>query len=428
MYTAATTPYTDEDIVARAAATFGVHLPPAAAIRFVRVPATRLLDAALYPRFTMVGQSLGSMVAAWQALRAYTPAVFVDTTGAAFTFVVAKLLAGCAVGAYVHYPTITTEMVSAVAEQRPSHNNDGAVAASAAATRAKLAYYAAFAAAYRLTGGLADTVAVNSRWTKGHIDALWRLPAAGGDLFEPAPSVAASLARALGCAGRRPAAVTMYPPCNTAALAALPLGGRDRVIVSIGQFRPEKDHALQLRAFAAFRSRSPDYADVRLQLVGGARDEGDRQRVAALRSLAADLGIADAVEFAVNVSLEDLKARYGRAAVGVHTMWNEHFGIGVVEMMAAGLVTVAHASGGPRADIVNQDGASTGFLATSVAEYADAFEAVFAGRVDTHAMTAAARASVARFSDAAFAATFLATFAPILRAAGAAHVAPPPAT
>jgi alpha-1,2-mannosyltransferase len=33
-------------------------------------------------------------------------------------------------------------------------------------------------------------------------------------------------------------------------------------------------------------------------------------------------------------------------------MWNEHFGIGVVEMLAAGLVTVAHDSAGPKMDIV----------------------------------------------------------------------------
>ena len=35
----------------------------------------------------------------------------------------------------------------------------------------------------------------------------------------------------------------------------------------------------------------------------------------------------------------------GMASVGLHTMWNEHFGIGVVEMMAAGLAVVAHDSG-----------------------------------------------------------------------------------
>jgi hypothetical protein len=30
--------------------------------------------------------------------------------------------------------------------------------------------------------------------------------------------------------------------------------------------------------------------------------------------------------------------------LGIHTMWNEHFGIGIVEMMAAGLLTIAHRS------------------------------------------------------------------------------------
>lgn len=44
----------------------------------------------------------------------------------------------------------------------------------------------------------------------------------------------------------------------------------------------------------------------------------------------------------------------GRAKVGLHTMWNEHFGIGVVEYMAAGLIPVAHKSGGPLMDIVTE--------------------------------------------------------------------------
>lgn len=33
-------------------------------------------------------------------------------------------------------------------------------------------------------------------------------------------------------------------------------------------------------------------------------------------------------------------------------MWNEHFGIGIVEMMAAGLLVIAHNSGGPKTDII----------------------------------------------------------------------------
>eukprot|EP00592_Proboscia_alata_P011812 CAMPEP_0194383926 /NCGR_PEP_ID=MMETSP0174-20130528/70708_1 /TAXON_ID=216777 /ORGANISM="Proboscia alata, Strain PI-D3" /LENGTH=56 /DNA_ID=CAMNT_0039170621 /DNA_START=8 /DNA_END=175 /DNA_ORIENTATION=+ len=48
-------------------------------------------------------------------------------------------------------------------------------------------------------------------------------------------------------------------------------------------------------------------------------------------------------------------------------MWNEHFGIGIVEMMSAGLVTIAHDSGGPKSDIVTTD--KTGYLAATEGEY-----------------------------------------------------------
>ena len=48
------------------------------------------------------------------------------------------------------------------------------------------------------------------------------------------------------------------------------------------------------------------------------------------------LNVSDCVEFRVNVAFEDLKAELAQASVGLHTMWNEHFGIALVELMAAG--------------------------------------------------------------------------------------------
>merc|ERR1712157_469329 len=55
-------------------------------------------------------------------------------------------------------------------------------------------------------------------------------------------------------------------------------------------------------------------------------------------------------------------------------MWCEHFGIGVVEFMAAGAIPIAHNSGGPKSDIVvNWRGEQpVGLLATSPEEYAEA--------------------------------------------------------
>lgn len=139
----------------------------------------------------------------------------------------------------------------------------------------------------------------------------------------------------------------------------------------------------------------------------------------ALRALATELGLPTGnVEFRPNIPLGDLRTALGAATAGLHTMWNEHFGIGVVEMMAAGVATIAHDSAGPRMDIVRPyEGQRTGFLATTPAEYADALEAVFASDspLDIDALTTAARASVSRFSDEEFAITFFASVIGMVR-------------
>jgi len=46
----------------------------------------------------------------------------------------------------------------------------------------------------------------------------------------------------------------------------------------------------------------------------------------------------------------------------------EHFGIAVVEMMAAGLIVLAHDSAGPKMDIISND-RTCGFLCTDEDSY-----------------------------------------------------------
>jgi len=92
----------------------------------------------------------------------------------------------------------------------------------------------------------------------------------------------------------------------------------------------------------------------------------------------------------------------------LHQMWNEHFGIGIVEMMAAGLITCAHDSGGPKSDIVVPlEGHRTGFLASTVEGYADAmYCALTLDHKEAVALRQRAQASASRFSDEVFAASF----------------------
>ncbi|CAK9025434.1 2-mannosyltransferase (Asparagine-linked glycosylation protein 11 homolog) (Glycolipid 2-alpha-mannosyltransferase) [Durusdinium trenchii] len=67
-----------------------------------------------------------------------------------------------------------------------------------------------------------------------------------------------------------------------------------------------------------------------------------------------------------------MQALLSQADVGLHTMRDEHFGISVVEFMAAGAVVIAHNSAGPSMDIVTPlpDGRMTGLLANDDEDYA----------------------------------------------------------
>lgn len=61
-----------------------------------------------------------------------------------------------------------------------------------------------------------------------------------------------------------------------------------------------------------------------------------------MQDLSKHLSLENSVEFHVNVSYQELLQNFERAAIGLHTMWNEHFGIGVVECLAAGLITISN--------------------------------------------------------------------------------------
>lgn len=414
-------------LIARASADFGVSLPEpeggiynnsargrraaqtrsaavkvGANLRFVRIAGRFLLEASTWPRFTLLGQSFGSILLALECVTRARVDVWVDTTGAAFTLPLVRAAGTHAAAAYIHYPTISSEMLSRVAARTATFNNNGTVARSVLLTNLKLYYYRAFAQAYRWAGQSASPggVMANSRWTAAHIKELW---------------------------GREPTVV--YPPCPTEALRTLPAGSRTRLVVSLAQFRPEKDHSKQLHAFANFRSRSRNFEDVRLALVGGARGAEDEARVAALRELARTLDVEAHVDFYVNAPLTAVRTLLGKATAGLHTMASEHFGIGVVEMQAAGVVVIAHDSGGPQADIVvppwrwsslRSAAPPVGLLAASVEEYATALEAVFSGSVNVQAVAAAGRVASARFSEEEFERAFVATLWPLIEIAAVA--------
>ncbi|KAI9204821.1 mannosyltransferase [Polychytrium aggregatum] len=361
-------------------------------LHFIKLKDWIWLEARKYKRLTMVGQSLGSIWVVWEALGALAPDIFVDSIGCAFTFPIVKLF-GASVVAYVHYPTVSSDMLQKVASRVADYNNKGSISSNPIKSFAKLWYYRVFAVVYAGMGLFADVIMVNSTWTYNHIVSIWR----------------------------RPKSTTIvYPPCNTERLLAIPLSRpRQRTILSVAQFRPEKAHMLQLEAFKLFLTENPEYREgvnsAQLVLLGGSRNDEDQKRVQELESAIKVLGLQGNAQIIVNASHEVLGQYLSQSMIGLHTMYNEHFGIGVVEYMAAGLIPLVHKSGGPMMDIVVPfENGPTGFLAETEEEFAAGFKAIFAmSTAEQSQMRERARKSVSRFSDQIFKDSFIQQISPV---------------
>lgn len=287
---------------------------------------------------------------AWDAFHLVVPDIFIDTMGYAFAQGFSKFLfRRMPTCAYVHYPTISTDMLESLDPSSPLGSR-GLNAGQGTGIRGQLkkAYWQLFAALYSRVGSTIDVVMTNSTWTQAHIKLLWGPYRSQKTKAEPITVV--------------------YPPVAVKeledAIEVTPETEkkREKIILSIAQFRPEKDHTHIIQSFARFaKSGSPTAQGARLVLVGSVRDDGDSKRVYQLRLLVNELNIKDRVQFHLDASWPEVLDWLRRASVGVNGMWNEHFGIGVVEYQAAGLISVVHSSGGPKLDIVvDIDGEPTG--------------------------------------------------------------------
>ncbi|KAI9658541.1 MAG: asparagine-linked glycosylation protein [Trizodia sp. TS-e1964] len=335
-------------------------------------------------------ESLGSVYLAYEAFSLLVPDVFVDTMGYAFSLAFSKLLfPDVPTGAYVHYPTISTDMLGSL-----ESGGQGVNAGSGKGLKGfvKREYWLFFARCYGWAGGNIDVVMTNSSWTQQHILDLWSRKRTHKSKSYPVTVV--------------------FPPVAVEELereieiSPASEKKRERALLYIAQFRPEKNHALILRAFAEYLSTAGEKASkaTKLVLIGSVRHSGDATRVYDLRLLARELKIEGSIEFITNASWPLVLDWLRRSWVGVNGMWNEHFGIGVVEYQAAGLISVVHNSGGPKQDIVvDFKGKSTGFHATTATEYAEAFgKALSLPADETLSMRRRARASAERFTEEAF--------------------------
>ncbi|EYC21122.1 hypothetical protein Y032_0020g230 [Ancylostoma ceylanicum] len=225
-------------------------------------------------------------------------------------------------------------MIDLVSRREQSYNNADFIVQSNILSHAKLAYYRLFAFFYGLAGQAAEVVMVNGSWTGGHIKRIWR----------------------------RNDVSIVFPPCDVSSFLTLEQNAEDKFaedrivrIMSIGQIRPEKNHRMQIEVLRMVKKeleKRGDGTEVELTIAGGCRNAEDQSRVRKLKEYSKECNVDSNINWKLNVAYEELFDALSESLISIHTMWNEHFGISVVEGMAAGTIMLAHDSGGPQLDIL----------------------------------------------------------------------------
>lgn len=107
-------------------------------------------------------------------------------------------------------------------------------------------------------------------------------------------------------------------------------GEREKEIVSVGRMDDNKNHEMQLRAFAAL---SPAFSDYTLTIYG------DGERRSSIEELAGKLGISERVRLPGVVP--DIADRIGRASLFLLTSYSEGVSNALIEALALGLPVIA---------------------------------------------------------------------------------------
>lgn len=162
------------------------------------------------------------------------------------------------------------------------------------------------------------------------------------------------------------APTVVYPPVDAAAFGGgLPWEVRERGFVSVGRLSPEKNVLELVDVVRRLRERGHD---VHYHVVGPPHDAAYAARV---REAAAR---TDGVDYEGELPRERLVDLLSRHRYGLHGRENEHFGIGVAEMVAAGALPFVPDSGGQR-EVV---GADERLTFSSPAEAVERIESVVA--------------------------------------------------
>lgn len=145
-------------------------------------------------------------------------------------------------------------------------------------------------------------------------------------------------------------ALILYPPVDTESFMMCSNDAED-VVVTCGRYSPEKN----FEEVVTIAKLTPH---ARFYIVGAGSGKISESYYRKLQGIAEGAANVDLIR---DLPFRSMLELYGRAKVYLHTMRGEHFGISVIEGMAAGLVPIVHRSGGPWHDILQEKQGIHGF-------------------------------------------------------------------
>jgi len=164
-------------------------------------------------------------------------------------------------------------------------------------------------------------------------------------------------------------AIIVHPPVDVETFAyAAKRDVREDLVISCGRYSPEKNYEFILEVAEKLKNKP-----IRFIIVGASSGRVSRKYYEKLERIRRAKKLKN-VELLRDLDFSKLLALYGKAKVYLHAMRYEHFGISIVEAMAAGLVPVVHRSGGPWEDILKAQQGRYGFSYLTIEEAAQTIE------------------------------------------------------
>jgi len=160
-------------------------------------------------------------------------------------------------------------------------------------------------------------------------------------------------------------AIILYPPVDIDDfLKVSSITDREDVVVLCGRFSPEKNYELVLDIAQML-------PQIEFKIIGASSGRISKAYYEKLRRVAKEKKLRNVYFF--RDAPRDLQLKiYSKAKIFLHTMMGEHFGIAIVEGMAAGLVPIVHRSGGAWNDILSRGKYGFGF--SSIEEVVETVE------------------------------------------------------